>query len=941
MKTLIFTILTFYSFLSFSQSWKKSWNIATTDNVIHQISESKSNDYLIFIDKSTNNDWLVRISKSGIPLDTTVIKIDTNLYCKYFAFYETEENFYFFGNGNSTAEFIFVKTDKTGDVLITQSYNIPSTGVQSLNKVIFTSDSNFVFVGRTSSSFTSDVSVIKADKNGNLIWTKNFGGASLDVANSLYETVSKDLIIVGYTYSFPGSCNVYILKLNNLGVLTWEKVYGGIEYDTGNSISYIGNDNYLIGGYSEKNNAYGFYQLKINLNGDTIQTKRIDSEYNQYCYRMFTAKDSSVVMWGGVYNSTDYRQNAKVIKTDFSGNTIWEKSVNSIGLHSYFFHDAINDNNDYYVGLILDSLSEVTIYRFRAEGKFEGNIISGKAFVGILNNCTPNTESLPIQNHLIKFNPGGLYTMTDSLGNYEMLLDSGQYEVSLVKNNSLFDVSCPIGQVHNLSLNKNDTIPDINFSVVQTNCHQLKVDITHVWYLRRCNPASNYIVNYSNIGTLNAKNVFIEVEFPNEINVISSTFPWSSQIGNKFTFNIGDVGVYEEGKIFIKYKVSCYAEIGQTLCVKAQIYPDSLCTTPSPEWDKSSVKVDGICNGDSLICFKIENVGENMLGASEFRVFANDTLIEKGTFQLITNGILEKCYVADGKTYRLEADQRPFHPGNSRPRSIIEYCGITSNKSQGFVTTVAQDDDELDIEIDCYEVIGSYDPNDKIVTPKGITENKFIPKDTELEYLINFQNVGNDTAFTVVIRDTLSPNLDLETIDFGLTSHNCKVKLFPNRAIEWRFNPIFLTDSTTNEEESHGFVKYKIKVNSNLEKGTLIENKAAIYFDYNSPIITNTAWNKIYDTTLVMRVPIKENLIKNNLQIFPNPTTGNITISTENEIIESIEIYNSIGSKVEDIIVKNKSKNYNFNFQQNYKGLYFVKVKTKENIYFKKIILNR
>ena len=57
------------------------------------------------------------------------------------------------------------------------------------------------------------------------------------------------------------------------------------------------------------------------------------------------------------------------------------------------------------------------------------------------------------------------------------------------------------------------------------------------------------------------------------------------------------------------------------------------------------------------------------------------------------------------------------------------------------------------------EVTGSFDPNSKEVYPRGDVHPDFIAGGEELEYIINFQNTGTDTAFTVILIDTLSNNL--------------------------------------------------------------------------------------------------------------------------------------------------------------------------------------
>jgi PKD repeat protein len=74
----------------------------------------------------------------------------------------------------------------------------------------------------------------------------------------------------------------------------------------------------------------------------------------------------------------------------------------------------------------------------------------------------------------------------------------------------------------------------------------------------------------------------------------------------------------------------------------------------------------------------------------------------------------------------------------------------------------------------------------------------------------------------------------------------------------------------------------------------------------------------------------------NNLQIFPNPTTGQITISTGNEAIESIEIYDCLGRKKDEIVVNHRESLYIYN-TKNMRGLYLFKIKTSENVYTERV----
>lgn len=135
---------------------------------------------------------------------------------------------------------------------------------------------------------------------------------------------------------------------------------------------------------------------------------------------------------------------------------------------------------------------------------------------------------------------------------------------------------------------------------------------------------------------------------------------------------------------------------------------------------------------------------------------------------------------------------------------------------------------------------GSFDPNDKRVF--DLAENpvdRFVPEgDSILHYYIRFQNTGNDTAFNIFVRDTLDPNLDIQSIQTLIASHNYLMTV-QDRAIQWYFPNIHLLDSFSNEPASHGFIEFEIKYNPSLPAGTSFQNKASIYFDYNAPVVTN------------------------------------------------------------------------------------------------------
>jgi len=143
-------------------------------------------------------------------------------------------------------------------------------------------------------------------------------------------------------------------------------------------------------------------------------------------------------------------------------------------------------------------------------------------------------------------------------------------------------------------------------------------------------------------------------------------------------------------------------------------------------------------------------------------------------------------------------------------------------------------------------VLCSFDPNDKKVLPRGFGEIGAIGEDDlELTYTIRFQNTGSDTAYNITILDTIAMALEFATFRLEASSHPVNYSINDQRLISFQFFGIKLPDSTTNEAESHGFVKFSIRRDSTLPHLTTISNKSAIYFDFNDPVITNSTLNTV------------------------------------------------------------------------------------------------
>ncbi|MBC7390472.1 MAG: hypothetical protein H7329_14755 [Opitutaceae bacterium] len=191
-------------------------------------------------------------------------------------------------------------------------------------------------------------------------------------------------------------------------------------------------------------------------------------------------------------------------------------------------------------------------------------------------------------------------------------------------------------------------------------------------------------------------------------------------------------------------------------------------------------------------------------------------------------------------------------------------------------------------------VRGSFDPNDK-EGPSFISKVQ-VENNEPIEYLIRFQNTGTDTAFTVVVADKLSDYLVPGTVELIGTSHICRTSI-KGSTMFFEFINIRLPDNKTNESQSHGFIRYRVIPKNTLISGQSIDNTAAIYFDYNLPIYTNTVTTTVKQVLVTGTANSKGT--EKALQIFPNPITGGF-LSIPSVEKGSFKLSNSQGQTVEE-----------------------------------------
>jgi len=217
------------------------------------------------------------------------------------------------------------------------------------------------------------------------------------------------------------------------------------------------------------------------------------------------------------------------------------------------------------------------------------------------------------------------------------------------------------------------------------------------------------------------------------------------------------------------------------------------------------------------------------------------------------------------------------------------------------------------------EVVNSFDPNDKTCLEGSILLEEMIGE--YLHYMIRFENTGTADAINVRVEDVIDINrFDISTLELIDASHEVQV-VIDRDEVEFVFDNINLPFE---DETNDGYVVFKIKTLDHLVIGDAIENTAEIFFDFNYPIITNTA------ITTVEELSHTQELYDNiKLELYPNPTRSEISISAQENIVALI-VYNLQGQVLQNYRLSGNQKYYPVDVASLQSGTYFLKVISEE-----------
>jgi len=233
------------------------------------------------------------------------------------------------GSYSAPESYIYLmKTDAYGNKLWDKAFNaeFQDTG-RSVQQI---ADGGYIVCGTTAyGRGGKDIRLIKTDADGNTLWDKTFGGENSDDEGfSVQQTTGGGYIVCGTTYSYvAGSEDIRLIKTDADGNILWDKTFGGNEWDSGRSVQQTTDSGYILCGSKESDGAgEDIWLIKTDEDGNKLWDKTFGSENSDVSNSVRQTTDNGYIVCGSsvVYGvGTGY---IWLIKTDTDGNKLWVKT---------------------------------------------------------------------------------------------------------------------------------------------------------------------------------------------------------------------------------------------------------------------------------------------------------------------------------------------------------------------------------------------------------------------------------------------------------------------------------------------------------------------------------------------------------------------------------------------------------------------------------------
>ncbi len=346
---------------------------------------------------------------------------------------------------NGGSDIVLTKIDQQGNIVWLRNFG--GSSAEEEGSLIKTTDGGYLIIGTTISNDYDisgnhgfrDIWVVKVNSSGIIQWQKCFGGSGDDNGRSIKQTSDGGFILIGYTSSNDydvsgnhGFHDIWVVKLSNIGLIQWQKCFGGSGDDYGDQLIESSDGNYYVGGVTHSydgdgNGNHGVYDIfvaKLSSLGLVEWQKCLGSSETESFGSILMSSDGSIIIGGtsGINNGD--------VTTNYGGTDGWMIKLNSTGIIQWqkCFGGSGNDN--------ISNLIETSDGGFVLLGGISANRITKISNLGIIEwqkNISSSSHSLI---SIIQTSDGGYFAAGSTTSyNNEFINNHGGADIIAVKLN--------------------------------------------------------------------------------------------------------------------------------------------------------------------------------------------------------------------------------------------------------------------------------------------------------------------------------------------------------------------------------------------------------------------------------------------------------------------------------------------------------------------------
>ncbi len=192
-----------------------------------------------------------------------------------------------------------------------------------------TAEGGLIIAGATSSfgAGSRDMWLIKTNASGNPVWTRTYGGLASDGAWSVSQTSDDGFILAGWTFSYgpSGLGNAWLVKTDSLGIMEWNRAFGGLDVDRGYAARQTADGGYIMAGYTDSFGAglYDQYLVKTDDEGTEQWSRAFGGTGRDYANAVVETEDGGYLTAGYTLSYGAGGDDMYLVRTNGDGDFQW------------------------------------------------------------------------------------------------------------------------------------------------------------------------------------------------------------------------------------------------------------------------------------------------------------------------------------------------------------------------------------------------------------------------------------------------------------------------------------------------------------------------------------------------------------------------------------------------------------------------------------------